>query len=180
MLMKHYVWGQWLSGWSVGLLGKRTGLQIHLLPFQSLSNLIYPTLPLSFGCNTKGQIYLMPREVKYPTRINVMEKPALDQEWAAWNKQIEYCGIVMTERHTDGRDGGEEISAGLQPIPQEDVSDWVTHSRNEDQLQQLHGRWEHMHGGHLCIFCYVQVPHQILFLMINLFVSHCVCQEVKC
>ena len=49
--------------------------------------------------------------------------------------------IALTERHTDSRDSRQEVSTGVQQIPAEDIGDWVAHSRNEDQLRQLHGRW---------------------------------------
>ena len=59
---------------------------------------------------------------------------------------------MLSERHPDGCDSGEEISAGLQQVPQKDIHDWLSHARNENKLQQLHSRW----GSFLlkcCVVC---------------------------
>ena len=37
-----------------------TGVQDHLLPFQNLGNFVHPTLPVSFGTDTKSSWSLLP------------------------------------------------------------------------------------------------------------------------
>ena len=72
----------WVVMWEIArLLVEGNGVRNHLLLFQNLSNFIHPTLPLSFGRDTKavGPFYLvsMPGEEKDPTQgINV--EPVLD------------------------------------------------------------------------------------------------------